>query len=105
METIHLPAFLKRAVLLPRGHLTMCEDTSDRHNWEMLLHLESDRDAAQHPLKSRKPHSPTAPARKNYQPLKSLLLKLENLQWYMRTGFVLVWILLPEFLGGDLAPL
>ena len=59
METIHLPAFLKRAVLLPRGHLTMCEDTSDRHNWEMLLHLESDRDAAQHPLKSRKPHSPS----------------------------------------------
>ena len=52
------------AVLLPRGHLTMCEDTSDRHNWEMLLHLESDRDAAQHPLKPRKSHNPTAPARK-----------------------------------------
>ena len=81
----------------------MCEDTSDRHNWEMLLHLEGDRDAAQHPLMllmPRKAHSPTAPATKNYQPLKSLLLKLENLQWCMSTGFVHVWILSPEFPGG-----
>lgn len=56
--------FSTRGRYLPSGHLTMCEDTSDRHNWEMLLHLESDRDAAQHPLKPRKSHNPTAPARK-----------------------------------------
>ena len=29
--------FSTRGHYLPRGHLTMCEDTSDCHNWEMLL--------------------------------------------------------------------